>query len=134
MNGVATLRQLLIAHAPLIAVVPAVRIRAGVQAAGTPLPLISLTRVSEVDRNILEPVATRHVEERVQVTIISRDYPALLEVERLVKQAAADKMPTVTGIVGVVVHSLGGGPDFMDEAAVLYIRTHDFRVSFTETR
>ncbi|CDO37146.1 DUF3168 domain-containing protein [Novosphingobium sp. KN65.2] len=134
MNGVVAIRQLLIADAALTALVPATRIQGGVLPQGTALPSVSITTVSGVDRNIPSPGATRHVTDRIQATVLAANYPSLLAVMDAVKKASADKFPTVSGISNVVVHTDGEGPDFMDETASIYLRTQDFRVSYTETR
>lgn len=132
MNGVIAIRQLLVGNAALIALVPAARISAGVLPQGTALPAVSVTSVSSVDRNIPNPGAKRHVRERVQVTVLAETYPSQKAVQAAVKKAAADEMPVVSGITDVVVHTDGAGPDFMDEAASIYLGTQDFSVSFNE--
>lgn len=132
MNGVIAVRQLLVGHAALTALVPAARIATGVLPQGTALPAISITSVSSVDRNILQPGARRHVTERVQVTVLASTYPSQKGIQAAVKAAAADQMPTVSGISDVVVHTDGAGPDFMNEEASIYLGTQDFRISFNQ--
>lgn len=132
MNGVATIRQLLVGHANLTALVPATRIAAGPLPQGTALPAISIALISSTDRNIPNQGTTRHVSERVQVTILAANYPSQRAVLAQVKAAAASKFPTVSGISNVTVHTDGRGPDFMDEGATIYMGTQDFRVTFTE--
>lgn len=134
MSGVAAIRQLLAADAGLTALVPATRIAAGVMPQGTALPAVSIMSVSSVDRNIPNPGTKRQVVERVQVTALSATYPALQTILAAVRAAAADKLPTVSGLSDVVVHTDGAGPDFMDEAAAIYLSTQDFRVSYNEVR
>lgn len=135
MNGVVALRTVLIADAALTALVPATRIAAGVMPQGTALPAISLTSVSAVDRNLPSPGAYRHVSERVQATVLAADYPSQKTILAAVRKAAADKInPTVSGISRVTIHTENGGPDFMDEAASIYMGSIDFRVTFSEAR
>lgn len=134
MDGVAAVRQLLVAHAPLIALVPAARIQAGVLPINTSLPAISITSVSSTDRNIPNPGTYRHVSERVQVTIMAATYPSQKQIHALVRRAAADKFPTVTGLIRVTVHTESAGPDFMDDQASIYIGTQDLRVTYSEPR
>ena len=134
-DGVAVIRQLLVAHSELTALVPATRIMAGPMPLGVTLPAISITSVSSNDLNIPSPGATRFVTERVQVTVFAATYPSQKQVLREVKQAAADKFyPTVSGISGVTVHTDSAGPDFMDDQASIRVGTQDFKVRFTETR
>lgn len=132
MNGVAVLRNLLANNADLTALVPASRIQAGVLPQGTPLPSISITQVSGRDMNIPSPGPTRHVIDRVQVTVLAASYPAQKQIQAAVKDAAADKFPDASGISRVVVHTDGRGPDFMSEDANIYLGTADFRISYSE--
>ena len=134
MNGVAAIRSVLVANATLTALVPATRISSGVLPQGTALPAISITSVSSVDRNIPNPGSYRHVMERVQVTVLASTYPTQKSIMLAVKKAAADKMPTVTGISNVTVHTDSQGPDFMNDEASIYLGSQDFRVTFNETR
>ncbi|MCK0531771.1 hypothetical protein [Sphingobium agri] len=134
MNGVMVMRKLFVAHAGLIALVPADRIAAGILPQGISLPAISLMSVSTADRNIPNPGTRRQVVERVQATVMAADYPSLKAVMAQVKKAGADQMPTVTGIENVTVHTDGMGPDFMNEAASIYMQPLDFRVTYSETR
>lgn len=132
MNGVAVIRQLLVAHSGLTALVPASRIAAGYLPQGTTLPAISVTAISSVDRNLPNPGTVRHVSDRVQVTVLAANYPSQKAIMAQVKKAGANKYPTVTGLSAVTVHTSGQGPDFMDDAASIYMGTQDFRVTFSE--
>ena len=134
MDGVATVRQLLAAHAALTTIVPADRIVAGPLAEGEALPALSLESVSKVDRNIPNPAIRRHVRERVQVTVLAQNYVQQQAVLREVRRAAADDRPEVDGLVGVTVHTAGAGPDFMNEAATIWMGSQDFTVTYNETR
>lgn len=134
MDGVAVLVQLVAADAGVLALVGEDNIAAGVLPQGTPLPAVSITLVSGTPRNIPNPGATRHVTDRVQATVMAKDYPTQKAVQEAVERAAADTMPVVEGISNVVVHLDAQGPDFMNEEASIYLGTRDFRVSYTETR
>lgn len=134
MDGVAALRRLLADHAALTAMVPEDRIVAGPLAQGEALPALSLESVSKVDRNIPNPVLRRHVRERVQVTVLARNYVEQKAVLTEVRRAASDRRPSVTGLVGVVVHTASAGPDFMNEAATIWMGSQDFTVTYNETR
>ena len=131
-DGVVIIRALAVADVALVALVPSARIAGGVMPQGTALPYVSLQSVSSVDRNILKAGMKRRVTERVQATVVAATYPAMKAVLQAVKVACADKFPTVAGATEIVVHSDGAGPDFMDDAASLYIGSRDFRVSYNE--
>ena len=132
MNGVVSVRALLVAHAPLTSLVPVGQIVAGVVQQGSALPALSLMSVSSTDRNIIKAGAVRRVTERVQVTVLAATYPAAKAILKAVRQAAADRWPTIAGIGQVTVHTDSAGPDFLDEQAGIHMQTQDFRVSFNE--
>ena len=132
MNGVAAVRALLVAHAPLTSLVPVAQIVAGVVPQGSALPALSLMSVSSTERNILKAGAVRRVTERVQVTVLAATYPAAKAILKAVRQAAADRSPTIAGIAQVTVQTDSTGPDFLDEQAGIHMQTQDFRVSFNE--
>lgn len=134
MDGVAAVRVALVADGALIALVPAARIQTGALPQGITLPAIALESISKVDRNILEPGVDRHVDERVQVTVLASTYPSQKAILRAVRHAAADKFPTVTGLSNVTIHTDGAGPDLISEDSSIRIGTQDFRVGYTETR
>jgi len=132
MNGVAAIRVLLVGASAVTDLVAADRISAGDLPQGTNLPALSIDLISSVDRNIPSPGATRHVEERVQVTSFASTYPALKQLQAAVKAACADTMPNVAGISNVVVHTDSQGPDFRDEGNSIRMGSQDFRVSYTQ--
>lgn len=134
MNGVIVVRSLLVADTGVTALVPAVRIVAGMLPQGTSLPAMSLMSVSSTDRNIAVPGPNRRVSERVQVTVLSASYPAAKAIIRAVRAAAADQMPAIDGLTDVTVHTDSAGPDFLDEETGIHMQTQDFRVSFNEAR
>lgn len=134
MNGVIVVRSLLVADTGVTALVPAVRIVAGMLPQGTSLPAISLMSVSSTDRNIPAPGPKRRVTERVQVTVLSASYPAAKAIIRAVRAGAADRMPAIDGLTDVTVHTDSAGPDFLDEETGIHMQTQDFRVSFNEAR
>lgn len=132
MSGVKIVRALLVADAALIVQVPATKIIAGVIKAGTQAPAIAITEVVGIDRNIPNPGVTRHVFERVQVTLIAKDYAQQKAVMKLLRKACADKRGTIAGIAAVTVVTEGRGPDFNDEQAGFYMQSQDFRVGYQE--
>lgn len=135
MDGVAAVRSVLVADAALTALVLADNIAAGpLPLAGT-LPRLMLESISAVDRNLPSPGATRHVRERVQVTIMARNYPEQKAILRAVRRAAADQVnPEVPGIDNVTIHTEPRGPDFMIEDPAIWCGTQDFITTYTEIR
>lgn len=135
MDGVAAVRSVLVADAALTALVPADNVAAGPLPLGGKLPMLMLASISAVDRNLPSPGATRHVRERVQVTIMARNYPEQKDILRAVRRAAADQVnPEVPGIEHVTIHTEPRGPDFMIEDPAIWCGTQDFITTYTETR
>lgn len=133
MSAIKVIRALLVAHAPLLALVPAPRIVVGSVPLGTPLPAIGLTEISRLEM----PTASLsqravQVTARVQVTVHASTY----QEQKAVLQAARLGPGAHTGTVaGVVVRSVMRdivGPDLKDEAASIFEQCRDFKVVFVE--
>jgi len=133
-DGIVIVRALLVGDAAMLALVPAERIAGGLMPQGTSLPWLSLALVSSVDRNVIAPGAMRRVTDRVQVTAAAGTFDAMRAVLQAAKNACADQRPTIDGAGEIVVLSQGRGPDFMDEAASIYLGSRDFQVSYNEVR
>lgn len=133
MSAIKIIRALLVADATLAALVPASRVVAGIPAQSMALPLIALTEISRVDRNLVKGSATSRSTSRVQVTVMATSYPAQKTLLAAVRHAARDKVGELSGLSNVAVQLDGTGPDFMDTATSIHQQGQDFRVSFTET-
>lgn len=133
MSAIKVIRALLVAHAPVLALVPAVRIVAGTVPQGMPLPAIGLSEISRVELPTVS-LGQRAVQvtARVQVTVHARAYPE----QKAVLQAARLGPGTHTGTVdGVEVRSVMRdvvGPDMTDDEADIYQQSRDFKVVFVE--
>lgn len=134
MDGVSAVRAVLIADAALIALVPATRIMAGVLPQGSALPGITLQSVSMNDRNIPNPGGTRHVQERVQATIIAKTDVSRTAVKLALRKACDAKYPTVSGVTRATVHLGSGGPEFMNEEASQFLATQDLMTTYSVQR
>ena len=134
MSGVAIVRALLVASAPMIALAPAARIKAGVLPQGIALPAVGVTQVSGTDRNIVNPSATVRVTERVQVTVLAADYVKLKSAMAQVRKACRDQRGTIAGFGSSLVLTDGQGPEgnFGDGSGI-YMQTQDFSVSYAQT-
>lgn len=133
MSAVKVIRALLVAHAPVLALVPAARIVAGTVPQGTPLPAIGLTEISRVELPTVS-LGQRAVQvtARVQVTVHASAYPE----QKAVLQAARLGPGAHTGTVaGVEVRSVMRdvvGPDMTGDDAGVYQQSRDFKVVFVE--
>lgn len=134
MDGIAIMRELLVANSALIALVPEDRIAAGVMPLKTQMTAIAINSVSAVDRNIIAPGVKRRVTERVQVTVMAPTFPEKKAVLRAVKAAAADFIGEAAGMTEVAIHTDSAGPDVMDAEASIHIGSQDFMVGFSEPR
>ncbi len=132
MSGVAIVGELLTASAPLTAEVPAAQIKAWKLAQGSALPSIIVTRVSRIKRQFLAAQAVWMMTERVQVTVRTASGQHRETILRLAERACADRYGTIAGFDSTSVLLAGTGPDFMDDAASIFMGSVDFRVSFNE--
>lgn len=133
MSGTAIVRALLAGYEPLTALVPAVNIRAGTLPQNTTLPGVVATTVGDNDQETTaRNLSTRLVKERVQVTVLAKDYETM---KRALK--AARLGPGVhTGIIaGYQVRSVlpwGVGPEIPPGDDKIYEQSRDFMVTFIE--
>lgn len=129
MSGVSAIWYLLKTNAPVLAVVPAERIKAGDLPLDTVLPAISVTQISSVPMNQLQPNETGKVHtDRVQVTVLVKVESVRRSLLKLVLAACPSQYGTVNGIS---VHGITPdveGPDFSDESVPLYTGSRDFLV------
>jgi hypothetical protein len=133
MSAIKIVRSLLVADAGLVALVPNNRVVAGIPSQGATLPLIALTEISRVDRNLITGSAASRSTSRVQVTVMARTYREQKELLDAVRRAARSKVGEIAGVADVAVHLDGTGPDFMDSETAIYQQGQDFRVSYNET-
>ena len=133
MSGVSIATQLLVVNSALLAVVPSIRIMAGVVPVTTAAPAISLMQINGEERktvSMAEP--TRYKTDRVQITIYAKTYPAVKQILGLIRTA----MPVTTGatVAGWPVQSVlheNDGPDFYEDGPNLYSQAVEYSVSYT---
>jgi hypothetical protein len=132
MSDVKAVRYLLANSAPLVAVVPAAQIVAGVLPQGTALPAIAVSHVSTVRQHLVAATATQLCISRVQVTVLASTYPSQKDVLALVRAALPRSRGTVNGVnVDSILHDLDG-PDFRDDEAGVFMGSADFIVRYVE--
>lgn len=132
MSAIKIIRSLLVSDTDLVALVPSSRIVAGIPAQGMALPLLSLTEISRVDRNLIKGSSTSRSTSRVQVTVMAASYPAQKALLAAVRHAARSKVGDLSGLINVSVLLDGTGPDFMDNETAIYQQGQDFMITFTE--
>lgn len=132
MSGVNIVRYLLANNAGLIAQVPAVRIMAGIIPLGKTLPAIGIMQITANSRNIVAMnAAQKLVTERVQVTVMDKNYISKKTILRLVAAALPNTHSTVDGIAVDSLIDDVEGPDLDDPATGIYTQSQDFIVRFT---
>lgn len=132
MDGVAVIRALLMAHAPLAALVGD-NVIAGTIPADTALPAVG---VKEVGRIGLDSVAragdTTLVTARIQVTAISGSYPQMKAVLAATKLGGGTFTGMTAGVYVCSVLEDGVGPDLTDDAPGLNQQSRDYKVTYRE--
>jgi hypothetical protein len=137
MSGVAVIRSLLAANAPVLAVVPAIKIKAGILPLNIALPTISVTQISSIPRNTLSMnEAKRMHTDRVQVTVLVADtpegdaYPGMRSLLALVLAACPNQNGTVNGVDLDSILPDIEGPDFPPDASGIHEGSRDFIVKW----
>lgn len=128
------IRALLVANAPVLALVPAVSIVAGELPQGTVLPAIGITEVSTVELPRVDAYSQYTlVDARVQVTLIAATRPAQRQLRDAVRKACNYQRGSIAGATVVSVRRIGNGPDFNDPDTGFYMQTVDYSVIYQET-
>lgn len=131
--SVKVIRALLLANAPVLALVPAVRIMAGTVPEGTVLPAIGITEVSGVPVSAIDAQAEfALVASRVQVTLMTKDYPSIKPLMDAVRKACNFARGTIAGVDVASVVRDTVGPDLSDDVAKIYFQSVDFKVTYHE--
>lgn len=133
MSGVAILRQLLAQHAPVLDLVPAQRVVAGMLPQGAALPALSIHEVgSNEEPTVARRMPVKMLRERVQVTALAKDWT---QMQRLLKAAdlgAGVKTGTVLGFRVNSILPAGTNPEIPPGADQIYEQSRDFVVTFLE--
>lgn len=140
MSGVAIVRALLAAHAPLLALgIPSTRIIAGTLPQGTTLPAISVTTITESEQGtVARRLGTKMIRERVQVTVLMNQTGGTTEYaafKNLVKATSLGAGVYTGIVVGFRVRSVmpwGVGPELPQDDDRILEQSRDFMVTFME--
>lgn len=130
--SVKVIRSLLVASAATTEVVPVERIVAGVVPVDTALPALSITHISTTPIGALDAAAEFSlVRTRVQVTVMTKEYPAGKELADIVRRACNFERGLIAGIDVVSVMRDTVGPDYQDQAGT-HFGSVDFMVTYHE--
>ncbi len=131
MSSPAITRYILANAAAVVAQVPAARIFVGNIPIGATLPAIGVRFISGVERTTAAmSEASRYRTDRVQVTVHAKTYASKVSILELVRAALCPQRGAMNGFDVDSITPDGEGPDFDDEAAVIYERSRDFMVSW----
>lgn len=133
MSGTAIMRALLAATPAVTALVPAKSIIAGIVPQGAVLPAIGVTQISGSEEGTMaRNMPNRMIRERVQVTVLAKDYPTMKQIV----SAAALGSGVFTGTInGFKVRSIlpwGVNPEIPPGDDKIYEQSRDFMVTFVE--
>lgn len=132
MDGVAVMRALLMAHAPLTALVGD-NVVAGTIPADTALPAVGIKEISRFGMStVANAGATTLVTARIQVTATSGDYPQMKAVLAATKLGAGTFTGMTAGVYVCSVLEDGVGPELTDDAPGLNQQSRDYKVTYRE--
>lgn len=134
MDGVAVIRALLLAHAPLTALVGD-NVVAGTIPAGTALPAVGIKEISRFGMGtVANDGSTTLVTARIQVTATSGgdDYPQMRAVLAATKLGAGTFTGMTAGVYVCSVLEDGVGPELTDDAPGLNQQSRDYKVTYRE--
>ncbi len=131
MSDTTILRALLVANAPLTAVVAPEKIFFGAVKQGTVLPALVLSTISIVERKrVRDDGAFALVTSRTQVTVKAKSYAEQKEVLRLLGLAVKGGRRVVAGVLVANAERDIVGPDQSDGDAGIFEQTQDFRLTY----
>jgi hypothetical protein len=124
-------RYLLANNAPLVAVVPATRIKVGNIRQGDTLPAISVKKISGDPQNTLAMVGAPYVIfQRIQVSLAVPHGQAVPNIWALIRAALPPKPGTVNSFTVDAIVPESEGPDLEDRQMVTDSSSVDYMVSF----
>lgn len=134
MSSTAIVRALLAAHAPLTALVPAVKIFTGVIPQGTVLPAVLVTEVDANPKVVSTTRGESHdmIEARVQVTVNAKSYPAMKQILLAAKLGRGMHSGQVGNYRVKSVIPAGTNPELVPGDDLIYEQSRDFMVTFME--
>lgn len=131
MSGVAIVRSLLVANAPLIAQVPAIRIFAGDLPENTVIPAIEITQISGLQHNTVAMTESPFLStERVQITVFAKSYPLQKSYLSLIRAALPNTRGIINGFNTDSILPDIESPDMKDYVALIYMQGYDFIVRY----
>lgn len=132
MNAVIVMRSLLLAHAPVTALVGQ-QVYAGDIPQTATLPAIGIREISRVEQDTVArsgPVTL--VTARVQVTVYATSYREQKDIINAAKLSAGTHTGTIAGVEVRSVLRDSVGPDMGDPAIPTFEQSRDFKIAYIE--
>lgn len=134
MSAEAIIHSLLVAAAPVIALVPVASIYPGEIPQGVVFPALAVSHISSIELTTLDAAQLYGLlQSRIEVTVLTKeDYPTLKDLIRKVRQACNYQHGTIaTYNVTSIVRELMG-PDLRDSDLGVWSQTIDFIVTWRD--
>lgn len=127
--GADIIGALLLADAPLIALIPDTRIKSDILPDGVALPALVVLETSQVERQTLVRGSKVRTVDRVSVTGRFSSVRERKQIMEMVKDICAGRTGTIAGMENVSILNAGRGPNLLGPGDS-FEKTQDFRVSY----
>ena len=105
-------------------------ISGGVLPINTVLPAISIRQISGYEFDTINRIGTQNITERVQVTVLARNYVEQKNIIELIRNAMIQKRGYVNGFLVENIRQDLDGPDLYTESPEVYEQSIDYIVRF----
>lgn len=105
-------------------------ISGGVLPINTVLPAISIRQISGYEFDTINRIGTQNVTERIQVTVLARNYLEQKNIIELIRNAMIQKRGYVNGFLVENIRQDLDGPDLYTESPEVYEQSIDYIIRF----
>lgn len=131
--AVRAIRALLVASAPLSAIVPAAKIFFGMVPQSTVLPAIAIGAISTIGQGAIDAQSAATLStSRVQITAMAKDYATIKAILTAARLACDRKRGAIAGVDVLSILRDTVGPDFTSDDGLIFYQSIDFKVQFRE--
>ena len=105
-------------------------ISGGVMPINTVLPAISIRQISGYEFDTINRIGTQNVTERIQVTVLARNYLEQKNIIELIRNSMIQKRGYVNGFLVENIRQDLDGPDLYTESPEVYEQSIDYIIRF----
>lgn len=105
-------------------------ISGGVLPINTVLPAISIRQISGYEFDTINRIGTQNVTERIQVTVLARNYLEQKNIIELIRNSMIQKRGYVNGFLVENIRQDLDGPDLYTESPEVYEQSIDYIIRF----